>query len=186
MTTCKTSMPISISQMRSWKKSPAFEIPCRCMGIDPGIGRLGFGVIECDGSRCGLMTSGCIETDSSSSTAHRLRQIYEELREQVEGFSPQLVAVERLFFGRNTTTAELVWQARGVVLLLAAQRDLPLLEPKPAEIKNAICGYGRAPKDQVQRMVAAMLGLDTVPTPDDVADALACAVTALVMAGAMP
>jgi len=156
------------------------------MGIDPGIGRLGFGVIECDGSRCGLMTSGCIETNSSSSTAHRLRQIYEELKEQEEGFSPQLVAVERLFFGRNTTTAELVWQARGVVLLLAAQRDLPLVEPKPAEIKNAICGYGRAPKDQVQRMVAAMLGLDTVPTPDDVADALACAVTALVMAGAMP
>ena len=89
------------------------------------------------------------------------------------------MSVERLFFGRNITTAEFVWQARGVVMLLAARKGLPVLEPKPNQIKLAVCGTGGADKTQVQRMVQRLLGLDAIPSPDDAADALAAALAGL-------
>jgi crossover junction endodeoxyribonuclease RuvC len=109
----------------------------------------------------------------------RLLHLYDALGERIEEGAPDLMCVERLFFGRNITTAEYVWQARGVVMLLSAQRGLPVLEPKPSQVKLAVCGTGTADKTQVQRMTQRLLSLDTVPKPDDVADALAVALTGL-------
>ena len=109
----------------------------------------------------------------------KLLHIYEALGEQLEHCAPDFMSVERLFFGRNITTAEFVWQARGVVMLLAARKGLPVLEPKPNQIKLAVCGTGGADKTQVQRMVQRLLGLDAIPSPDDAADALAAALAGL-------
>ena len=152
-----------------------------CLGIDPGLARVGYGAVAQSGSRYRVLAWGCIETSPKSTFMQRLLQIYEELGEQFERCAPDLMSVERLFFGRNITTAEFVWQARGVVMLLAAQRGLPVIEPKPSQIKLALCGTGGADKTQVQRMVQRFLGLDRFPSPDDAADALAAAVTGLAL-----
>jgi crossover junction endodeoxyribonuclease RuvC len=109
----------------------------------------------------------------------RLLRLYQALGEQLENCSPDFMCVERLFFGRNITTAEFVWQARGVVMLLAAQKNLRVLEPKPNQVKMAVCGTGTADKPQMQKMVQRLLGLDAIPKPDDAADALAIALTGL-------
>jgi crossover junction endodeoxyribonuclease RuvC len=109
----------------------------------------------------------------------RLFRLYQALGEQLENCSPDFMCVERLFFGRNITTAEFVWQARGVVMLLAAQKGLKVLEPKPNQVKMAVCGTGTADKLQVQKMVQRLLALDAIPKPDDAADALAIALTGL-------
>jgi crossover junction endodeoxyribonuclease RuvC len=109
----------------------------------------------------------------------RLLCLYQALGEQLENCSPDFMCVERLFFGRNITTAEFVWQARGVVMLLAAQKSLRVLEPKPNQVKMAVCGTGTADKLQMQKMVQRLLGLDAIPRPDDAADALAIALTGL-------
>ena len=111
----------------------------------------------------------------------RLLKIYNDLQEQIKSCKPDIVSIERLFFGRNTTTAEYVYQARGVIMLLAAQNKLPVIEPKPNQIKLALCGIGDAEKTQVQGMVQRFLALDEVPKPDDTADALAAAVTGLAL-----
>ena len=108
--------------------------------------------------------------------------LYEELRRRTGAWRPSVVAVERLYFGKNVTTAEMVWQARGVVLLFASQLGVPLYEPKPSEVKLAICGHGGAEKRQVQGMVQCLLGLAELPRPDDAADALAVAVAGLSLA----
>ena len=108
--------------------------------------------------------------------------LYNELKEKTEEYTIDVVAVEKLFFGRNITTAEMVWQARGVILLFAAQLGLEPYEIKPSEVKLAVCGYGAAEKGQVQGMVANILGLKKNPTPDDAADALAIAIAGLAMA----
>ncbi|MBR1672384.1 MAG: crossover junction endodeoxyribonuclease RuvC [Fretibacterium sp.] len=152
-----------------------------CLGVDPGLARVGYGVVAQAGSRLCALRYGCIETSSRLPFTQRLLQIYEELEEQIEtaGETPEFMSVERLFFGHNTTTAEFVWQARGIVMLLAAQHGLPVIEPKPNQIKLALCGTGGADKTQVQRMVQRFLDLDSVPQPDDTADALAAAVTGL-------
>ena len=123
------------------------------------------------------LTYGCVETSPKLPFTQRLLHIYEALGEQLEHCAPDFMSVERLFFGRNITTAEFVWQARGVVMLLAAQRGLAVVEPKPNQIKLAVCGTGGADKRQVQRMTQRFLGLDRVPSPDDTADALAAAIT---------
>jgi crossover junction endodeoxyribonuclease RuvC len=107
--------------------------------------------------------------------------IYEKLGEQIECCSPDFMSVEKLFFGRNISTAEFVWQARGVVLLLAAKYKLPVFEPKPSQIKLAVCGCGTAPKAQVQKMVQRILNLECIPKPDDAADAIAAAVTGFLL-----
>ena len=141
--------------------------------------RVGYGVVEQRGSRLRALTYWCVETSPRLPFTQRLLHIHEALGEQLDHCAPDFMSVERLFFGRNITTAEFVWQARGVVMLLAGQRGIPVLEPKPNQIKLAVCGAGGADKTQVQRMIQRLLGLDAIPSPDDAADALAAALAGL-------
>lgn len=149
----------------------------RILGIDPGTGILGFGVIEHDGRKSKLVDAGVIRTPVKEDDAVRLLTIYEELSEIIQTTQPHAMAVEKLFFARNVTTAMTVAQARGVVLLCGQQAGLPLHEYTPMQIKQAITGYGKADKKQMQEMVRTILGLKSVPKPDDAADALATALT---------
>jgi crossover junction endodeoxyribonuclease RuvC len=146
------------------------------LGIDPGTAATGYGVVERRGSHLRAIDYGCIVTEHTISLAERLLQIHGVVSELVETHQPSLVAVERLFFNRNVQTAFAVGQARGAVLLTAAQHGLPVFEFTPNEVKMAVTGYGRAPKDQVQRMVQIVLGMTELPRPDDAADALAIAI----------
>ena len=152
-----------------------------CLGIDPGLARVGYGAVSQSGFKLKALNYGCIETSPEMIFTERLLKIYESVHEQIKICNPDLIAIERLFFGRNTTTAEYVYQARGVVMLLAAQNHLPVVEPKPNQIKMALCGTGDAVKSQVQGMVQRFLALDEIPRPDDTADALAAAVTGLAL-----
>jgi crossover junction endodeoxyribonuclease RuvC len=140
---------------------------------------MGWGVVESSGMNLYPRSYGCIETPSSEEIPKRLEMIYTHLGEQISLCSPDFMCVEKLFFGRNRATAEMVWQARGVVLLLGAQRGLKIIEPMPSQVKIAVCGSGRADKTQVQKMVQRFLSLEKLPKPDDVADALAMAITGL-------
>ena len=148
------------------------------LGIDPGTARMGYGIVERTGSRLRMVDAGCLQTASELPLAKRLLAIHELLVDLIELHSPDLVAVERLFFSKNAQTAFAVGQARGVVLLAAAQADVPIREATPNEVKTAVAGYGAADKEQVGRMVALCLGLKVVPTPDDAADALAVGIWA--------
>lgn len=148
----------------------------RILGIDPGTGILGFGVIE-TGRQPKLVEAGVIRTKVHQPEPERLLAIYEGLQEIIKSTKPQLVSVERLFFSRNVTTAMSVSQARGVVLLVAQQHGLPIAEYTPPQIKMALTGYGKADKKQIQEMVRLLLNLKEVPKPDDCADALAAALT---------
>ena len=150
-----------------------------CLGIDPGLARIGYGLVVQSGSSVRAVSYGCIETSPDTPFPLRLAQIYETLEARIAEAPPDFMCVERLFFGRNITTAEYVWQARGVVMLLAAQKKLEVLEPKPNQIKMAVCGTGGADKSQVQKMVQRLLALEAIPKPDDAADALAVALTGL-------
>ncbi len=152
-----------------------------CLGIDPGLARVGYGAVAQSGFKLRALNYGCIETSPDLSFTERLLKIYDAMQEQITICKPDLVSIERLFFGRNTTTAEYVYQARGAVMLLVAQNHLPIVEPKPNQIKMALCGTGDAVKSQVQGMVQRFLALDEVPKPDDTADALAAAVTGLAL-----
>jgi crossover junction endodeoxyribonuclease RuvC len=145
------------------------------LGFDPGTARLGYGVIASDPDPRAI-DYGIIATDADLPMAQRLVEIHEAVTELIQVFRPDAVAVERLFFAQNVTTAMTVGQARGVVLLAAAQRGLPVAEYAPSEVKQAIVGYGKADKRQIQEMVRIMLGLESVPRPDDAADALAIAI----------
>lgn len=149
----------------------------RILGIDPGTGRLGFGVIDyrLDGSLV-LVDGGVITTPANSEEASRLVTINDELEEIIKTHKPHVMAVEKLFFMRNVTTAMSVSQARGVVLLLGKQNGLDIFEYTPLQIKQSVTGYGKADKKQVQEMVKVILKLKTIPEPDDCADALACAI----------
>lgn len=145
------------------------------LGIDPGTAITGFGVIEVNGSKSGLIGAGVIRTPADQDLSERLYTIYAELKQLIEEFKPAQMAVEQLYFAANVKTAISVSHARGVVLLLAAQHRLPLGEYTPLEIKQAITGYGRADKQQMQAMVMRLLELSEIPKPDDAADALAVA-----------
>ena len=145
------------------------------LGFDPGTARLGYGVIASDPDPRAI-DYGIIATDADLPMAQRLVEIHEAVTELIQVFRPDAVAVERLFFAQNVTTAMTVGQARGVILLAAAQRGLPVAEYAPSEVKQAVVGYGKADKRQIQEMVRIMLGLDSVPRPDDAADALAIAI----------
>lgn len=145
------------------------------LGFDPGTARLGYGVIASDPDPRAI-DYGIIATDAKLPMAQRLVEIHEAVTELIQVFRPDAVAVERLFFAQNVTTAMTVGQARGVVLLAAAQRGLPVAEYAPSEVKQAVVGYGKADKRQIQEMVRIMLGLETIPRPDDAADALAIAI----------
>ena len=146
------------------------------LGIDPGTARLGYGVVERQGSALTMLDYGCVETAKDRPLEQRLLTINEALTDLIETHHPEAVGVERLFFNKNVQTAMAVGQARGVVLLVAAQHGLPVFEYGPHEVKLAVTGYGRAPKDQVQRMVQLVLSMTEIPKPDDAADALAVAV----------
>ena len=147
----------------------------RILGIDPGTARLGYGVIE-DSPQLSVVTFGCLTTPAKVSQHRRLHMLYEELGDVFTATSPEEVAVERLFFNQSVTTVFAVGEARGVVLLRAAQAGCSVGDYTPLQIKQAVVGYGRAEKQQVQAMVAIALGLDSPPTPDDAADALAVAI----------
>jgi len=152
----------------------------RILGIDPGTARMGYGIVEDAGAgRERAVAYGCLETPADMRTELRLQALYRGLVELLEQYRPDALAVEELFFGRNVTTVIHVGQARGIVLLAAADNGVPVREFTPMQVKMAVTGYGRADKTQVQRMVRALLGLPEVPKPDDVADALAVALAAL-------
>lgn len=149
----------------------------RIIGIDPGTGILGFGVIQLEGGKPTLVDAGVIRTPVHEDDAVRLETIFDELTDIIAQTKPTHMAVEKLFFARNVTTAMTVAQARGVVLLAGKQANLELFEYTPLQIKMAIAGYGRADKKQMQEMVRLHLHLAEVPKPDDCADALAAALT---------
>jgi crossover junction endodeoxyribonuclease RuvC len=150
----------------------------RILGIDPGTGILGFGVVELDKARKPkLVDAGVIRTPVHQPLAERLVTIHDELAELMDMYELHAMSVEKLFFARNVTTAISVSHARGVVLLLGQQRKIPIFEYTPMQIKQAVTGYGKADKKQVQEMVRVMLGLGEVPKPDDCADAIAAALT---------
>src|SRR5437764_5738455 len=149
----------------------------RILGIDPGTGILGFGVIEADKGKAQLVDAGVIRTPVKEDDAVRLQTIFEEITDIIAQTKPAEMAVEKLFFAQNVTTAMTVAQARGVVLLAGKQAGLTIAEYTPLQIKQALTGYGRAEEKQVQEMVRVLLGLKDVPQPDDCADALAAALT---------
>lgn len=149
----------------------------RILGIDPGTGILGFGVIEVAKGKTQLVDAGVIRTPVHEDDAVRLQTIFDELTDIIEHTKPGAMSVEKLFFARNVTTAMTVAQARGVVLLCGRQAGLDIYEYTPLQIKMAITGYGRADKKQIQEMVRVILGLKEVPKPDDCADAIAAALT---------
>jgi crossover junction endodeoxyribonuclease RuvC len=149
----------------------------RILGIDPGTGILGFGVIDYTKGKISLVDAGVIRTPVKQDDAVRLLTIYDELTEIIRLTKPDAMSVEKLFFARNVTTAMTVAQARGVVLLCGMQAGLKIYEFTPLQIKQAITGYGKAEKHQMQEMVRVLLRLKEVPKPDDAADALAAAIT---------
>lgn len=148
----------------------------RILGIDPGTGILGFGLVDFDKGKLKLVDAGVIRTPVHHPDADRLLLIFDELKSLIDEFKPSVMAVEKLFFAQNVTTAMTVAQARGVVLLLGKQYNLDLHEFTPLQIKQAITGYGKAEKTQMQEMVKVLLGLKAIPKPDDAADALATAI----------
>ena len=150
----------------------------RILGIDPGLGRCGFGLIDAGvGRDSHALDFGVITTKVDAPIPARLLELYESLHEVFEEAQPDVISVERLFFAKNITTGIVVAEARGVVLLVAEQMGVPAYEYTPNEIKMTLTGYGAATKTQMEEMVRVQLGLDAKPKPDDAADALAAAIT---------
>jgi crossover junction endodeoxyribonuclease RuvC len=148
----------------------------RILGIDPGIAIVGFGFIDKEGSKLIPVQYGAIQTNSKTEGSLRLKQVFDTMGELIDRYKPDAVAIEKLFFNKNVTTALTVGEARGVLMLAAVQRGIPIAEYTPLQVKQSIVGYGRAEKKQVQEMVRIFLRLSAVPKPDDVADALAIAI----------
>ena len=146
------------------------------LGIDPGTAALGYGIVERTRGGLRAVDYGCLTTSPDLPLAQRLLAIHALVADLVQLHRPVLVGVERLFFSRNAQTAFAVGQARGVVLLAAAEHEVPVRDATPNEVKSAVAGYGAADKQQVQRMVQIVLGMAELPTPDDAADALAIAI----------
>jgi crossover junction endodeoxyribonuclease RuvC len=146
------------------------------LGIDPGTAALGYGIVERNGGRLRSIDHGCLVTSPDLPMPERLLAIHALVDDLISLHQPAVVGVERLFFSKNAQTAMAVGQARGVILLAAAQHGTPVREATPNEVKSAIAGYGAADKEQVQRMVQLVLGMSEIPHPDDAADALAVAV----------
>ena len=145
------------------------------LGIDPGTAHTGYGVVVARGRKLGALDGGTIDTAAGVPLERRLTRIHARVRELIEEHEPEAVAVEDLYFGQNAASALAVGQARGAVLLAAGMADLPCFSYTPQQIKQAVCGSGRAAKDQVQRMVGTLLELPAPPEPDHAADALAVA-----------
>lgn len=155
----------------------------RIIGIDPGTGILGFGVIDIKNSKVSLVTAGVIKTPPHTPLDERLEEIYDGLTEIIAETNPQIMSIEKLFFARNVTTAMSVSHARGVAMLAGKKAKLSFAEYTPMQIKQTLTGYGKADKKQMQEMVRMQLNLKEVPKPDDAADALAAAITHGMMAG---
>lgn len=148
----------------------------RILGVDPGLAHTGWGILEGNGNRLRHIQHGTIETSSDEDPAVRVFKIFEGMRSLIEIHMPQFVGIEALYFAKNRRSAIPVAEARGAVMVAAASSGLPVRSCTPLEIKKALTGHGRAEKFQVQEMVRVMLGLDTVPSPDHAADALAAAI----------
>ena len=145
------------------------------IGIDPGVARLGYGVIQVDKGVATPLCYGCIQTKAGRRQAERLLTIYTEITVLLTKYSPDFLAIEKLFFTKNVTSAMSVSEVRGVILLAAEQHNIPVEEYTPNQIKQAITGSGRADKEQMQEMIKRLLHLDEVPKPDDAADGLSIA-----------
>ena len=149
----------------------------RIIGIDPGTGILGFGVIEVLKGKMKLVDAGVVTTPAHTPLDERLEDIFDSLTEIISQTKPDIMSIEKLFFAQNVTTAMSVSHARGVAMLAGRKGGLPIYEYTPLQIKQTITGYGKADKKQVQEMVRIQLGLNEIPKPDDCADALATAIT---------
>jgi crossover junction endodeoxyribonuclease RuvC len=152
------------------------ERDLRILGIDPGIAIVGFGFIDKIGSKIVPVQYGSIQTEAHTDPVQRLKEVYDATVQLIEKYKPDAMSIEKLFFNRNVTTAFAVSQARGVMILAGAQAGIPVAEYTPLQVKQAVVGYGKAEKHQVQEMVKVFLKLSAVPKPDDVADALAVAI----------
>ncbi|MBQ6884764.1 MAG: crossover junction endodeoxyribonuclease RuvC [Clostridia bacterium] len=148
----------------------------RILGIDPGYATIGYGIVEYDNFRFKTIAYGAITTPADKVFFDRLCDIYEDMTTLIEKYNPDCLAIERLYFNTNTTTAIDVAQARGVILLAAKKNNISISEYTPLQVKQSITGYGRAEKHQVMEMVKNLLQLKSVPKPDDTADALALAI----------
>jgi crossover junction endodeoxyribonuclease RuvC len=149
----------------------------RILGIDPGIGRTGWGVVDESGGKVKVIDYGCLETPKEHSLEQRIETLYDTITKIISAHKPEALAIESLFFNKNVTTALAVGQARGVVLLAAAQNKMPVTSYTPQQVKIGVTGYGKADKAQVGQMIKLVLKLQSIPKPDDTADALAIAVT---------
>ncbi|MDD7306369.1 MAG: crossover junction endodeoxyribonuclease RuvC [Peptoniphilaceae bacterium] len=145
------------------------------LGIDPGIAIMGYGLIKLEANRIHVIENGVITTSSTTPTPQRLKLLYDNLEKIIDEFKPDEFAIEELFFNQNVKTAITVGHARGVQILCAQDKNIPIYEYTPLQIKQAITGYGRASKKQMQLTVATLLNLKEIPKPDDAADALAVA-----------
>ncbi len=148
----------------------------RILGIDPGIAIVGWGVVDYTGNRFRMIGCGSVQTPAEMRTEDRLMEIYRRISELIEIYKPDCMSIEELFWNTNQTTGIRVSEARGVMLLCAAQRKLRIFEYTPLQVKQAVVGYGRAEKKQIIAMVTRILGLEKPPKPDDTADALALAI----------
>jgi crossover junction endodeoxyribonuclease RuvC len=149
------------------------------LGIDPGTASTGYGVVRTDGSRLRAVEDGVIQTSAGAPPERRLADIHARVGELIARHLPDALAIEELYFGANVRTAFAVGQARGVVLLAAGQHGVPCRSYTPQQVKAAVCGHGRADKEQVARMVARLVGMGVVPASDHAADALAVAICEL-------
>ncbi|MBR6548168.1 MAG: crossover junction endodeoxyribonuclease RuvC [Clostridia bacterium] len=148
----------------------------RILGIDPGYAIVGWGVIEYHANRFGVVGYGAITTNAGVEFTRRLEEIYDDMTILLQKYKPQAIAIEKLFFNTNTTTAIMVAEARGCILLAARKAGIPVYEYTPLQVKQGVTGYGRAEKKQIQEMTRVLLNLESVPKPDDTADALALAI----------
>ena len=149
----------------------------RILGVDPGIGRTGWGIIDIENSKLKIVNWGCIETRAGTKVENRLLTISLEIESLIKEYKPDVLSIEELFFSTNAKTAFIVGQARGVVLLLAAKNKLEVSIYTPLQVKMALTGYGRADKNQIAQMVEVILKLEKIPKIDDTSDALAVAIT---------
>ena len=148
----------------------------RILGIDPGIAIVGYGIVDKEGNRYKTIGYDAITTRAHTPLEERIEKVYDGVNEIIKTYNPDVMSIEELFFNNNAKTALTVGQARGVIILAAVKNRVPVYEYTPLQVKQALTGYGRASKQQIQQMMKTMLGLNEIPKPDDVADALAIAV----------
>lgn len=149
----------------------------RVLGIDPGLAITGYAILDNIEQKMRIVDYGCIRTKATMDHVHRLKVIHDDLTTIIKTYRPDVAAVEKLFFNSNAKTALLVGEARGVVLLGLSLHDIPIFEYTPLQVKQAVVGYGRAEKQQVQQMVKTLLSLNEIPRPDDASDACAVSIT---------